>query len=1087
MYNSKQIINMEFIYKINKWHQVLFILIALFPICSHVKADSFNKYVGESFYLPIPKLSLSNAAIYDYTYEPTSHIDIVNQKYGEAKISSYFSGSEIVICNVYYYIQSPSGYRTYGRTTESHRVTCRDNNITLSTPQTEINVNEGVQLSYKFDNSYFASNAQVTYSISSASPSGCVSVSYSGYVKGLSSGTATIQAKSNVSSNVSSVTIRVKKIEATNVSITPNPASLYCDATLQMRASVSPSGASQNVVWSMYDGNPSCATISSSGVVSGYTPGTITVMAKADNGVYGLRTVSVMEPSFTKESSIPSNNSTNQNVFVTPSVTFSHTLYKDVNFDNITLKSSSGENIEGNSKISSKSIVFTPHRPLIANTKYILNIPANSVKNKWGTSYSTATTISFTTGNLEKLILSVSPASKFVKEGTEVKFNASNSKAAIYYTTDGTTPNENSSRYTNSVTINHDTELKAIAMLEGYENSDILINNYIISNVAVISVFPNNEQPLYNYSYIKPTITFSNRIVASSNSDKISLQRVGGGELDKQVIVCDSSIFIIPNNPLELGNVYKVSIPANAIKTWQGEYNEATSWTFATGDFIKQIAAQSPELGMALKSDNSLLVWGSQFNNGSYSDGSYEYNIIKQPTEFLNDVVEVSSGYMHHAAIKTDGSLWVWGRQYCGEFGNNSTNGAQLPTKVLSEGIKNVFAGSQTTAIIKNDNTLWMCGRNDFGQIGTGNTKVVTSFTKVLDDVQQVVSGWGVTFAITSNGDLYAWGRNNVYQLQNDSVAYETVPKVIMHDISHVSASLMPSKYFAAIRSNGDLLVWGGNSVSPQTISQNVVDVSVGKDYIEYIKSDGTLCAYGANNYGQLGDGTSNDTMSPVKILNGVKKVNSSKETTFALMNNGSVYSWGRDINNLLGQSNNYSEISLLPSQIIEGMPVSKLEGISLSKSQLTLSRDSYGAIPAYPIPYTADYENISWSSSNSVCATIDEEGIIHAISDGKTEITAIITDSQNNSFKAKCLLIVGDERDDIESIYTNSNIKIWTDKQILHIDNVRIGQHINVFMTDGACVYQGKANSANIAIPVIGNCVYIVKVDNTTEKILVK
>lgn len=1068
------------------WLRALLLIVAI-AIYSSVHAEDFNKYVGESFYLPYPSLSLSNAAVYDHTYEPTTHIDIVNQTYGEAKISSYFTGSEYVTCNIYYYIQSPSGYRTFGRTVQTHRVTCKNNNITLSAPKDEINVNEGVQLSHKFDNSYYASNAQVTYSVSSASPSGCVSVSYSGYVKGISAGTATIQAKSNLSSNVSSVTIRVRKIDPTSVSVTPNPASVYCDASLQMYASVSPSGASQSVTWSLYDGNSSTASISSGGLVTGYMPGVITVKATAENGVYGLRTVTIKEPPFTRESSVPSNNSTGQNVFITPSVTYSHTLYKGDNFDNITLKSSAGDNISGTTKMSGKSIVFTPARPLLANTKYTLTIPANSVKNKWGTNYSNSVTIVFTTGILEKLTLSASPSNKFIKKGTSVKLTASKSNAAIYYTLDGTTPSDKSSPYTNAIVINNDVELNAIAILEGYEDSEILHNSYIISNVAVLNVFPNDENPLYKYSDVIPSITYSNKIEASANVDKIVLQRVGTGELEKQIIVCDSAIYVVPVEPLELGQVYKITIPANAIKTWQGEYNEAANWSFATGDFVKRISAGSPELGMALKSDNSLYLWGSQYVNGVNTDGSCEYNSIKSPTKFMSDVLEMSAGYMHFAAIKSDGSLWMWGRQYCGEFGNNTTTAAAQPTKVLANDVRSVSAGGQTTAIIKTDNTLWMSGRNDFGQIGNGNTDITRSFTKVLDNVNMAVAGWGVSFAVTDNGNLYGWGHNDKYQLLNDSVMYDDTPKVIMEDVAFISASATESKFFAAIKKNGELIVWGDNIMLPHKVDDNVINVSVGKDYVEYIKEDGSLWAFGANNYGQLGDGTSNEVLTPVKIMDEATFVQASTETTFTLKDNGSVYSWGRDKNHLLGQANNYSEISFQPSIIMEGMPVSELKGLVCYKSILLLKPDTYGIIPIYPLPLTANYRNISWISSNSTCSTIDEKGVVHAISEGETEITATITDSQNNTFMAKCLIVVGDNLTSIDLIHNNIGIQVWADNNIVYIDGLQVGQMINIYSANGVAIHHSVADSSTASIPIANNGIYIVRVGNQTVKVIVQ
>ncbi len=1056
-----------------------FLLFLLIPLCITVQAEEFNKYVGESFYLPFPKLSLSNAVIYDYRYESTKYVDVVNQKYGEAKILSYFTGSEIVTCVIYYYIESPSGYRTHGNTKQSHRITCKNNNISLSSPRSEINVNEGVQLKYSFDNSYFASNAQVTYDVLSSSPSGCVSVSYSGYVKGLSPGTATIQAKSNLSSNVSTVTIRVKKIDPTSVNITPASASVYCDGTLQMYASVAPNGASQKVTWSLYEGNSSTANINSSGVVYGYLPGEIIVKATAENGISGLRTVVVKEPPFTRESSIPSNNATGQNVFITPSVTFSHTLYKGDNFEDIILKSSSGDIIDMTVKMSGRSIVLTPVRPLSANTKYSFTIPANSVKNKWGTNYSNSVTLSFTTGNLEKLTLSTSPSDKFIKEGTAIKLMASKSNAAIFYTLDGTIPTDKSTRYTNPIAINNDVELKAVAVLEGYENSDIIQKNYIISNVAVINVFPNDDNPLYKYSDVIPYVTYSNRIESSANIDKIILQRIGGGEIENRIVVCDSSIYVIPTEPLDLGNVYKITIPANAIKTWQGEYNEATNWSFATGDFVKRLSVRSPELGMALKSDNNLLIWGSQFINGVNSDGSYDYNVIKTPTNYLSDVIDVSSGYMHYAAIKTDGSLWMWGRQYCGEFGNNSTTASVQPIKVLSNGVRSVSAGGQTTAIIKNDKTLWMSGRNDFGQIGTGNTDVVKAFTKILDNVEMAVAGWGVSYAITSDGNLYGWGHNNKNQLLNDSVLYITTPGVIMENVVYVSASATESNLFAAIRKNGDLVAWGENLPTPIVIDQNVANVSVGKDYFEYTKVNGTLWALGANNYGQLGNGGSNETMTPVFIMNGVKSVQSSNETTFALMANGSVSSWGRDKNNLLGQGGNYSEICFHPTKIIEGMPIDELKGISCYKSVLTLKAGTNGIIPVHPFPLTANYNNIRWNSSNTTCATIDDKGVIYAISNGESEITATITDDQNHSFEVKCsLLVVGDSSGNAIIPLPNNDIAIWHDDHLLHIAGLCVGQVIMLCSADGTVVYQGVAQKSTTVIPITHMGVYVVRVD---------
>lgn len=1033
-------------------------------------ANSYSKYVGESFYLPVPSLSVSNAAIYNYQWEPTLHVNIKNNSLGEAEISSYFSGSEIVTCRIYYYIQSPSGSRKYGTTTQSHSVSCKNNNLTISASKTIISPGEGVQLSTSFDNRYYSSSAQISYS---ASPSGVVSVSPSGYVTGVSAGTANITAKSNLSNNVSSVTITVRKIDPEQVEITPSPASVYCDSRLTMNAKVYPTGSPQNISWSLYKGSSSIASISSSGVVSAFSPGEITVKATAENGVYALRTVSVIEPSFTQTSSIPSNNATEQSVFSNPSVTFSHALYKGETFDGIALTTSSGS-VNGTAEIGSRSVIFKPQKPLAANTKYTLSIPANAVKNKWGTPYSSKINLVFSTGNLEKLSLKSSLSNKFVKEGTTIQLTTNKSNAAIYYTTDNSTPTEKSKRYTGAITIQKDTELRAIAMLEGYENSDELHKTYIISNVAVVKTFPNDANPLYVYKDVMPSVTFSNKIEASSNVDKIVMQCMGVGEVEKQVIVSDSSIYIIPTKGLELGNVYKVNIPSNAIVTWQGEYNEAAEFTFSTGDFVKFLNSSGPEMAQAIKTNNSLYVWGSQYSKGSNSDGSYEYNIAPSPTLKMSNVQYASSGFTHHALIKNDGSLWMWGRQYCGEFGNGTTTASSTPVKILSSGVREVSTGGQTTAIIKQDNTLWMCGRNDFGQIGNGKTNMVKTFTQVLSNVKSAVAGWGVSFAVTDDNNLYAWGRNGNGELLTDIVEYVLTPQVILKDIAYVSASATESNLFAAIKTDGNLIIWGGNYKEPKILDKNVSMVSVGKDYLLYIKDDATVWGFGVNNYGQLGIGTFDVPQLPVKVMDNAKEIRTACESSFALKKNGSVWSWGRNKNNILGQQDNFSEISSAPKQILEGMAMSTLQRLVCNKKQIEVNAGSQGVIPVFPYPLTADYKEITWSSSNPECVVVEDNGIIYAKKAGTSNITATIIDNANRIFSIRCL-VKATATTDINDISEENTINIWSHNSNIYVQGVPKGQKIIVAMTDGTIIYKGVSNESLNVIPINSNGMYIV------------
>ena len=1060
-----------------------FVLIfAILLIPSIIKADSFQKYVGQTFILPIPRCPASNGFINSWSYSCTStNISITNRgssNPSEAVITSYFDGTITIEC-YFQYIVYINGFPQSHTSREFHQVRCLSNDISISGSRNTLEVGETMQLDYQFYTITYDAQPQITWRCNS----NVASVNANGLVTARSSGEATITASSNLGGNTASYTIFVENVDPISVSINSSN-SVPCDGTLQLDANVFPTNASQRVNWSIIAGS-SFATISDNGLLSGKASGTVTVKATAENGVSATHTITVYEPKFKVSTTYPSNNAVSQNVFITPNLTFSHAAYKGNNFNEIKLKSSNGDNIEGIISISDKRVLFKPNRPLKPQTTYILTFPANSVTNKWGTHYSDNYTITFTTGNLEKLTLEVNPPNKFIKKGALIKLTSNKPNAKIYYTTDGSTPSEKSSEYKSPITINNDTKLNAIAILEGYENSNVLSKQYIISNVAVVGVYPNNENPLYIYSTAIPSMKFSNKIEASSNINNTTFFCAGKGELQKRIIVCDSAIYVIPEEPLELGQIYKISVPANAIKTWQGEYNEAAEWTFTTGYFAKNISATGSEIAMSLQSDNNAFLWGAKFTNGNNSNGSFEYTSVPIPTKFLSDVIDISSGYTHNAVIKSDGSLWMWGRQYCGEFGNNSLAQSATPIKILSSGVKSVTLGCQTTAIIKEDNSLWMTGRNDFGQLGIGTTNTFKSFVKILDNVKMVSAGWGTTFAITNSGDLYGWGKNIHHILSTSDTINFTTPKLLMENIKSVSTSISNSKYCAIINDENELIIYSSDK-TPYTLDHNVTEASVGRDFIHYIKYDGSLWAMGINNYGQLGSGDVNTSLSPIKIMNGVSKVQSAIESTFIIKENGSVWTWGHNSNSILGQENNFSEIAPSPIQIIEGMQDNELTGAVCNKKTLYIGKAQWGIIPIYPQPLTANYSEIQWTSSRPEILTVDEKGIIFGVEKGESKVTAKIIDSKGKSYSVACNVVVDTNNTSVDNI-DNSFININVDGLSIHVSNVPQGEIVKFINTEGVILSSVESIGQEIIFEAKNSGVYMILCNGYSQKILCK
>ena len=102
--------------------------------------------------------------------------------------------------------------------------------------------------------------------------------------------------------------------------------------------------------------------------------------------------------------------------------------------------------------------------------------------------------------------------------------------------------------------------------------------------------------------------------------------------------------------------------------------------------------------------------------------------------EGLEDIIAIDAGNNHTVALKKDGTVWVWGKNDCGQLGNGSTDRRSL-RPVMVEGLTGVIsikAGMENTIAIKEDGTIWAWGKNDFGQLGEGSMDNCFSPVQIL-------------------------------------------------------------------------------------------------------------------------------------------------------------------------------------------------------------------------------------------------------------------------------------------------------------------------------------------------------------------
>ena len=216
------------------------------------------------------------------------------------------------------------------------------------------------------------------------------------------------------------------------------------------------------------------------------------------------------------------------------------------------------------------------------------------------------------------------------------------------------------------------------------------------------------------------------------------------------------------------------------------------------------------------------------------------------------------------AAIKTDGSLWLWGRNNIGQLGINNTADKNTPVTTFAGGNnwKQVSCGTVQTAAIKTDGSLWIWGVGDWGQLGTNDgTSRSTPVTTFIggNNWKQVSCGREFTAAVKTDGSLWTWGRNRFGNLGNNTYG-DTQNRITPvttftggTNWKSVSAGVGDAGVTGAIKTDGTLWVWGYgrhigiNDVNDRSIpvttfagGNNWKQVSPGQTTMA-IKTDGTL------------------------------------------------------------------------------------------------------------------------------------------------------------------------------------------------------------------------------------------------------
>ncbi len=229
---------------------------------------------------------------------------------------------------------------------------------------------------------------------------------------------------------------------------------------------------------------------------------------------------------------------------------------------------------------------------------------------------------------------------------------------------------------------------------------------------------------------------------------------------------------------------------------------------------------------IATKTNGSLWFWGNDnYHQSGLSEEPHE-DLRLRPIEAgtqARDWKVVSVGNLHTIAVKADGTLWGWGYNEHRQVGHGATAEVVKAPRRLGTGTdwKTVVAGADLSLAIKEDGTLWAWGRNSHGQFGNGKiggAQAIATQVGTDRDWKMVATGYFTVFALKNDGSIWTWGSGEHGVLGDGTKKNRAVPVRVGESNNWVSVD---ASYYSvtALQSDGSVWDWGYSTFGYQSSS----------------------------------------------------------------------------------------------------------------------------------------------------------------------------------------------------------------------------------------------------------------------------
>jgi alpha-tubulin suppressor-like RCC1 family protein len=339
--------------------------------------------------------------------------------------------------------------------------------------------------------------------------------------------------------------------------------------------------------------------------------------------------------------------------------------------------------------------------------------------------------------------------------------------------------------------------------------------------------------------------------------------------------------------------------------------------------------------------------WGhnaeGELGNGTTTASSTPVNVFG----LTSGVAAISAGTFHTCALTTGGGAKCWGDNTDGALGNGSTTSSSIPVDVsgLTSGVVAISAGASFTCAVTTGGGAKCWGNNFYGELGNGtmtSTLIAVDVSGLTSGVAAISAGnaFGMhTCARTTEGGAKCWGNNNWGQLGNGTATSSSIPVDVSGLTSGVAAIVAGHYHTCVLTTGGGLKCWGINQLGQlgngTTDNSSIpVDVSgltsgaagiwAGGLHTCALTTAGGAKCWGANDFGQLGNGITRLRSTPVNVsglASGATAIVAGAYHTCALTTGGGAKCWGNNGEGELGDGT--TRLTSIPVDVVGFGPTS--------------------------------------------------------------------------------------------------------------------------------------------------------------------